>query len=438
MKKLVCGIVAIPFSVGGTLCLVDDMVKVAEAGQPYQLLVSDLHELEQQMRVAAASPGGAGCFDRDLVARCRKGVEALLPEMTFDWDALTSSDGTTVRVPNICTLITEILIIKTKVCEILPKVCQILTKVCEIQNDLGGGCVCTPIKQTDLPLTITTAGVYCVSEPLTYTGTDSAITVNADNVKIDLCKQSLTATATAANGGAILVDGTGCGGAKKVQICNGCIVGGAMSLGSGIVLNFVRDAALRDLVIISHGQSGVRTIDTVRLVINNVTSSSNEEHGILLGEKTTDVDMSDSRAFSNQECGFLAMGTAFDPVERFVWRRNIALGNAQHGFHIGGVAAPGVDTRKGVLLENVAIENGSKGFFAAEFSEDIMMKLNSALCNGAEGFEDDGTSNVFFSNCANRNTPDYETTSGFFSTAFILSPPTMATDPAGYWTNMGP
>jgi len=67
----------------------------------------------------------------------------------------------------------------------------------------GGGssaCDAIPIMQADLPLTISTPGIYCVAQELT-SGTDYAITIAIDNVNLDLNGHTIT------DGGVLINEG---------------------------------------------------------------------------------------------------------------------------------------------------------------------------------------------------------------------------------------
>lgn len=92
-----------------------------------------------------------------------------------------------------------------------------LTKLCGITPPVPGAnsnCF-RPITQGSLPLTASTAGEsYLVMEPLTHSGSSSAITVSATGVTIDLCGHQLSSTSTAA---AIAITGT------QVRVTNGNI-----------------------------------------------------------------------------------------------------------------------------------------------------------------------------------------------------------------------
>jgi hypothetical protein len=82
----------------------------------------------------------------------------------------------------------------------------------------GGGGVGTKI--TNLPKTIDTPGFYYLSENLTYSGIANAITINADNVTLDLMGFRL------ANGGASgNTHGIHMSGRSNVEIRNGTLSG---------------------------------------------------------------------------------------------------------------------------------------------------------------------------------------------------------------------
>src|SRR4029078_4277336 len=63
-----------------------------------------------------------------------------------------------------------------------------------------------PIYGSQLPLTITTPGRYYLAEDINYAGASDAITINVDNVSIDLNERALNYTGGASVTG-ILING---------------------------------------------------------------------------------------------------------------------------------------------------------------------------------------------------------------------------------------
>jgi hypothetical protein len=82
---------------------------------------------------------------------------------------------------------------------------------------VGGGGVGTKI--TSLPFTISAPGFYYLSGNLTYTGTSEAITVNADDVTLDLMGFSLNSNSRHAGMGITITE------QKNVEIRNGTVRG---------------------------------------------------------------------------------------------------------------------------------------------------------------------------------------------------------------------
>jgi hypothetical protein len=75
----------------------------------------------------------------------------------------------------------------------------------------------TAIHQSNIPMTITTSGSYYLAENVTLSGTGHAITVNVNNVTIDLCGFTMTGTDAASSYGIYM------NGRNNVEIRNGTI-----------------------------------------------------------------------------------------------------------------------------------------------------------------------------------------------------------------------
>jgi hypothetical protein len=85
---------------------------------------------------------------------------------------------------------------------------------------IAGGGPPVGTKITSLPYTISNPGFYFLVGNLTYSGNDNAITVNADNVTIDLMGFDLSYGGAAGNVKGILM-----GGRSNVEIRNGTVRG---------------------------------------------------------------------------------------------------------------------------------------------------------------------------------------------------------------------
>ncbi len=127
----------------------------------------------------------------------------------------------------------------------------ISSKLSNIQTEFG-----FPIYQTDIPLTITTPGRYYLAENITYSGASNAITINTNNVSIDLNNRTLQYT------GASTISGILINGASNVSIFNGTISGfSSRNIETSGTLNSIR---LRNLVSIAATSSTGMLMPNVR------------------------------------------------------------------------------------------------------------------------------------------------------------------------------
>ena len=126
-----------------------------------------------------------------------------------------------------------------------------------------------PIHQADLPLTINQSGSYYLTEDATAIGT--AITVDVDNVTIDLMGYSLIGPGGGSTRGILITE------QKNVEIRNGTI----RQFGYGIYENNALGAQHRvvDVRAVSNVITGINLIGFGHLV-KDCTASENDAHGI--------------------------------------------------------------------------------------------------------------------------------------------------------------
>jgi hypothetical protein len=127
---------------------------------------------------------------------------------------------------------------------------------------------------TSLPYTISNPGFYYFGKNLTYTGSDNAITVNADDVTLDLMGFSLTKSGTPGTTSGIYMNGR-----SNVEIRNGTVRGfyvGVMEEYYGGKKHHVINVRARN-----NSGNGISLVGENHLVINCV-SSDNGGWGIFL------------------------------------------------------------------------------------------------------------------------------------------------------------
>ena len=173
-----------------------------------------------------------------------------------------------------------------------------------------------PIHQADLPLTINQSGSYYLTEDATAIGT--AITVDVDNVTIDLMGYSLIGPGGGSTRGILITE------QKNVEIRNGTI----RQFGYGIYENNALGAQHRvvDVRAVSNVITGINLIGFGHLV-KDCTASENDAHGIsvwagctVTGNTardnggigifvTTGCTVTGNTAYNNEKTG-IAAGTA--------------------------------------------------------------------------------------------------------------------------------
>jgi hypothetical protein len=145
----------------------------------------------------------------------------------------------------------------------------------------GGGRVGTKI--TSLPYTITTPTLYYLGGNLTFSGSGNAITVNADNVTLDLMGCSLTYTGSGGHPNGIYMSGR-----NNVEIRNGTISGFCYGIHEASDDNGANHRVINiraDNNTTPYGGIGISLQGNNHLV-RDCTASNNSSAGISVGSGT--------------------------------------------------------------------------------------------------------------------------------------------------------
>jgi hypothetical protein len=202
----------------------------------------------------------------------------------------------------------------------------------------GGGAVGTKI--TSLPYTITAPGFYYLGGNLTYTGTATAITVNADDVTIDLMGFGLFST----NG----LDSLGISipGRKNVEVRNGTVRGfnadGIYDSSGGYSYRFI------NLRLELNGLRGIALLGGRFHLIENCTITENGNSGIGL---TGNGHMVTGNVVSKNNRGIACTGSGHSLVG------NVVAENTGYGFELNATGTYLIDrnTAYGNVGGNISV-----------------------------------------------------------------------------------
>ena len=285
-----------------------------------------------------------------------------------------------------------------------PMVEDTLSKVCELRE-----LACTNlISQSDMnpTFTITSPGLYCLTEDVSFSPASAGILIDADCVVLDLNSHSIT------------VPASGCGvevaaGRAHIEIRNGVVVGGAegVDLASSSSFVFVHDVRVRDSIrgfLVRGSEHVLRECASSCLLrgfeMNNASSVVLEQCQAYVASIGFIVFN-----FSNKICLFEctaldATGDGFTLGGDFILLREcIAKGSSGSGFTVGSagtgtnnvlqecVASGGsgvgflVGAADQLLIGCVAENNSTTGINLLNAADGTVLKETHARNNGANG-----------------------------------------------------
>ena len=228
--------------------------------------------------------------------------------------------------------------------------------------DAAGGEFRTPV--SSLPFTISTSGSYFMDGNLTFNIlTEDAITVNANNVTIDLMGFTLAGPGKTSGG----MDGIDLSGNNNVTVINGTVRNFG---GDGIKQDSATNHSTRilNMRVLNNGLSGIDIIGNHSYIADSI-SSNNGSNGFSIGYSFVS--------------GFLeGIGGHIN--------RCIAWGNGLVGFRTG---------KSSVVNDNVSYNNDT-GF---ELGHGAVVTFNSAYENIRTGFNINKNSSVSYNSSNNNN-----------------------------------
>lgn len=226
------------------------------------------------------------------------------------------------------------------------------------------GQTCTPV--TTLPATLGSAGVYCLTSNLTYSGTADAIVVAADDVVVDF--QQFRLRSTTGENGVLVTSG------DDVVIRNGKIDGFASAIrlsgGRAALVEKMRISQTRNISIASTANSpiirenridraGATAIATsgnqVKILDNDITfHENNTSYGI--GSDGSQALIQGNRLSQVSGYGISVLGAGH------IVRNNVVNGVANTVTLIG-ILTPANGASSAIVEGNV-LRNGRRGIFA--------------------------------------------------------------------------
>jgi len=283
---------------------------------------------------------------------------------------------------------------------ILGKVCTTDSKVDAVSETLISeesnlvlalGCLGTEITADDIGTTgytITEPGRYILSGNVDFspTGAATAITIDSDNVTLDLCNMTLrqanAPTAYTVNGVAINAS------RKNIAIQNGTIrtmEGDGILVGDGAV-----NISLEDLFLIDEEDDGIDCVGTVTgLMVNRVLATACSNRGIELAEGSEIVII--NSIISNNQGGGIYIEPITGTAERICILSSLIGSNLSHGIHIIGTSG----TVSQVVIDDCIVSSQAGGGDGIRFNQVIDSSIKGCFCssNAGDGIELTGACN---------------------------------------------
>jgi parallel beta-helix repeat protein len=277
--------------------------------------------------------------------------------------------------------------------------------ICSKIDDLA---TCFMITQEDIDagFTISTSGKYCLSENVTHTSASVAITIDTDNVTINLDGHTIDGTSTATNG--IATNGT----RKNIIIQNGSIT----SCEIGINIDNTSQVCINDLIIKQSSDNAIEIANSSSIIIKNCLTSNATNSGIAIS-LSNNYTVKNCTAQNNGTFGFVTTSST-----NGLFVNNKSLTNDNDGFLLFNA------NDNIIICQCIALNNSRIGFNIDTSSTNTSLIHNKSIANTITGFTDMGTNTSAFANLAHSNGTDY-----FGIADPIETTPTVTT---GYWTNV--
>jgi hypothetical protein len=239
---------------------------------------------------------------------------------------------------------------------------------------------------TRLPAVIKKPGVYVLNRSLTTARTDgAAITIESDNVTLDLNDHAITLLPPNGFTGTVTTVGITCGANSFVHIRNGLVAGFAKGVS-------VEDYSSEGIIIEDlHVKGTTGTASTFGMLIN------------AFGPKIRRCTVSDTTSTTSEAFGLVVQGNLAEVSECSVLATNGGSGNASRGLEVLGVGSElrnnhvanvtlaanstGIQTGGGILLIGNTVSNMQDGIFVstgAKLLNNLTSGCTNAITNGTQ------------------------------------------------------
>jgi hypothetical protein len=335
-----------------------------------------------------------------------------------------------------------------------------------------GDCITAiQISQSSIPFTISAPGNYCLVEDVVVNRQVNAITINADNVFLNLNDRAINGLNTGISGivingrrgvtitnggilnfpnsGVLVIQGSSqiilntltlgrCGNGIAGFGMNSCLLRNCISAGSltngffinNSTLNNSQNIALQDCVSFASSGPGFVFISCVHMLVIECISYGNRGNGFFQQAQSAQVVYDECVANNNAGHGFfiegrdntiqasLADNNLLDGIRTVNGPVRISACQAQSnrsGFHL-------VSGRGSTILNCTSRANADTGFFTGAETRDLQARSNTALINGQFGFNNLGVPNFFYANFANSNPTNFAGIPNFVVSPTPLTP----------------
>jgi len=224
----------------------------------------------------------------------------------------------------------------------------------EEHNRSKNKCSCKPKRISNVPITITKSGRYCVTRNLQYDDDLVAITIKANNVSIDFNQFNLSLT----NGAAIGVSGIGF---QNIEIKNGTI-----ELKTDVIPTAITSAAILfdnivkvtiDNIVTNNNFSGIVINRSEGILITNVTQKNHERSG--LSDRPASISITDSFDIIIRDS---AMSARPSPSSSFTNSNGIVIATSQN-----------------IIIQDINMNNVDGGIYLRGTNNVNIDKLNVSL-----------------------------------------------------------